>query len=329
MNTTLYAAYNVNEKERMESSSGGIYSLIAEYVINHNGTVYAACYNEKLEVQHCRIDSVQNIVKSRGSKYVQSLLGDTYQRVYSDLNENRMVLFVGTPCQCAGLLKFLPEKFNYNLICVDFICHGVPSKKTWEEYKRSVEKKVGKINSVNMRNKSTGWSKCKYSWKINGGNREYIQPQSENTYMRGFIANLYLRPSCYKCCFKGINRQTDITLGDFWGVWNLMPDMDDNKGTSLVFVHSEKGKRILEDLKGKMIIAEADIEEAIKINTSMIKSSTPNIKSVEFRKRMVAGEDFINVVQDLLKLPLQERLKNMFKNKVSRIIRKISSGGAN
>lgn len=316
MITKAYACYSKDEVTRLQSSSGGIYSLLAEKIIKEGGVVYAACYDEDLEVSHCRIDKLDDIAKSRGSKYVASHLGTTFCEIRELLNKGKKVLFVGTPCQCAGLLSFI-DKGNDNLICVDFICHGIPGRTAWREYKKSLIKRGMELKSVNMRDKNSGWSKVNYSWKLESKTSQFIyQHNNHNPFMKGFIADLFLRPSCYQCRFKGIKRNTDFTLGDYWGVWDLEPDMDDNKGTSLLFVHTEKGMELFLEITNQIAYKETEINKAVERNKSVIKSALMHKGFDSYHKRIKNGEDFISIIEDMTKVTFIHRIKR----KVKRIL---------
>lgn len=301
MKTKLYACYNKNEAIRMNSSSGGIYSLIAEKIFEEAGVVYAACYGENLEVIHRRITNIEELEASRGSKYVSSKLGDTFTEIRNELQTGRKVLFAGTPCQCAGLLSFLQGKTE-NLICVDFVCHGVPGRTAWRAYLDSLKRRGINPQKINMRDKSTGWSRYHYSWHITDKEgKDIYQLQSENPYMKGFIQDLYIRPSCRMCQFKGIDRETDITLGDYWGCWNIQPGMDDDKGTSLILVHTDKGLKLFDLIKNDIVCEDVIEENAIKYNPSIIRSSIRCSEGERnyFAKCMNDGKDFITVIEKI------------------------------
>lgn len=314
MITKAYACYSNDEVTRLQSSSGGIYSLLAEKIIKEGGVVYAACYDDNLEVSHYRIDNLADIAKSRGSKYVTSHLGNTFYEIRELLNQGKKVLFVGTPCQCVGLLSFI-DKGNINLVCVDFICHGIPGRVAWREYKKSLSKRGMELKSVNMRDKNSGWSKVNYSWKLESKTGQYIyQHNNQNPFMKGFIADLFLRPSCYHCRFKGIKRNTDFTLGDYWGVWDLEPDMDDNKGTSLLFVHTEKGMKLFVDITNQMAYKETEIEVAVERNKSVVKSSLMHQEYDRYHERIKNGEDFISIIEDLTKVTFIDLIKRKVKH---------------
>lgn len=303
MKTQAYACYNLDDNERKKSSSGGIYVLLAKYMIRHNGIVFAACYDEHLEVTHEMITDLTQIEKSQGSKYVVSKLNNTYKEIGECLVQGKEVLFVGTPCQCAGLLSYLKQKQvdMTNLFSIDFVCHGIPVRLAWRKYKESIQKKGKKLKSVNMRDKSTGWSRYNYAWEYidTDGERTVIH-QNDVTYMKGFVSDIYLRPSCYECQFKGVDRETDITLADYWGVWDLQKEMDDNKGTSLLFVHSDKGEKVLKQLNASMKMEEVDLDAVTVRNPSILKSAVLTPKREKFFT-LIQENDFEDVVRKVLK----------------------------
>lgn len=313
MITKAFACYNLNENERRHSSSGGIYPLIARKVLNNGGIVYAACYNDNLDVTHQVIDTEHKLYASQGSKYVQSILKSTFDSLIDRLKNGEEVMFVGTPCQCAGLVSLIRETKapRYNAFIIDFVCHGVPGRSAWNAYKDSIAKRGNTLASVNMRDKTTGWTKGNYAWKeimVNG--ETVVTPRRQNSYMKGMLANLYLRPSCFTCGFKGIDRCTDITLGDYWGVWDHLPEMDDNKGTSLILIHTEQGMRLFDGIKDSVKIADANIERAIKGNLCIAEATKYTKKREEFFERLNKGEDFIKIVDDLTKISLIDKVKN-------------------
>ena len=323
--TDCYACYNLNLGERMKSSSGGIYPLLARTTISNGGIVFAVCYDDNLDVVHKKITSLSEIPASQGSKYVSSKLGDTLKAIV-DAAKDGQVLFVGTPCQCAGLISVLEaSKVNReNVTIVDCVCHGVQSRVAWNLYRQSLVRSNKTLQSVYMRDKSSGWSKGNYSWmETMTDGRTIITPRREVPFMKGMLANIYLRSSCYNCCFKGVERRTDFTLGDYWGVWNHDPDMDDDRGTSLLLVHSDKGRKILKGLEGQFKFKLIDADDAIQGNSCIVRSTPCSNKREEFFRRIEKDEDFIAVVDDLTKESLFIRSKRTMK----RIVKKLSGGG--
>ncbi len=302
-----YAMYNKNEKIRLESSSGGIFTLIAEEIINLNGVVFGACFDENLNVVHDYAEHIEDLQKFRSSKYVQSKIGNTYKKVKDFLEENKIVLFTGTPCQIGGLCSYLGKKYD-NLITQDIICHGVPSPQIYEKYVDYREEKAkSKAQKINFRNKNYGWKT--FSMYVQFENKvEYVETLKNDSLFSLFLKNVDLRPSCYKCSFKNINRQSDITLADFWGVQHVMPEMDDNKGTSLVIVNSEKGEKLFEQIKNDSVYKQADLSEALKYNTSMTKSVEPHKNREKFFAK-IDSFDFEKDVKKYCELRFTDKIK--------------------
>ncbi len=280
-NPKAYACINKDDKVRLKSSSGGIFSLISEEVLNTGGLVFGVVFDERFRAVHSFTDNKEGLEDMRGSKYLQSKIGDTYKLVKKFLKENRNVLFTGTPCQIAGLKSYLSKDYD-NLLCLDNICHGVPSPKVWSKYIAYREGLVqAKLKSMNFRNKDKGWKQYLLTFLFDNG-LVYSEAVANDLYMRAFISNLSLRPSCYDCAFKSLHRHSDITLADFWGVQNILPDMDDDKGTSLIFVNSDKGRDMFRQIADKVSYSEVDIEEAISYNPSAIESPPYNPNREKF-----------------------------------------------
>lgn len=276
-----YACLNKDERIRMESSSGGIFTLLAEQVIDDGGVVFGAIFYKKFAVIHSYVESKEELSKLRGSKYVQSIIGNTYKQAKGFLTQGRKVLFTGTPCQIGGLKSYLGQ-FYGNLICIDIVCHGVPSPDVWHKYVEYREEKAGfSTQRIAFRRKDEGWKRYSVSFLFKN-NTEYRQTHDKDLYMKSFLKNICLRPSCYECEFKSIHRKSDITLADFWGIQNVLLKMDDDKGTSLIFVNSDIGKSIIEQIRDKIICEEVDISEAVKYNLAVVKSATYNSKRIDF-----------------------------------------------
>lgn len=308
-----YACINTDEKIRSESSSGGMFTLIAEYVIEQGGVVFGAALDENMEVYHSEASTKIELRKFRGSKYVQSKIGDTYKRAKKYLDEGRMVLFTGTPCQIGGLYASLNKKYE-NLITQDIICHGVPAPKVWRRYLKYQLKSHQSDNTkeVRFRNKDNGW--LKYSMKIDFDNgKEYKMPFVKDKYMNAFLSELCLRDSCYECSFKSMERQSDITLADFWGVNEIMPEMFDDKGTSLVVVNTKKAEDIFTSISDKVKVMEVKIEDAVRYNPSMYKSVVRHPKREKFLE-MIDVMSFDNAVDKCLKVSFIKKVYNKLRS---------------
>ena len=281
-----YACFNKDEKIRLESSSGGIFTLLAEEIINSGGVVFGAGWNKDLELEHSFVEKIEELNKFRGSKYLQSKIGSTFNQALEFLEKDRKVLFTGTPCQIGGLKSFLDKKLNKNkiknLLCIDFICHGVPSPKVFKKYLEYQEKNNNsKTERIAFRLKNEGWKLYSVSLLFNN-NTEYRKQFRNDLYMNAFLTDIDLRPACYNCGFKSKNRISDITMADFWGIQNVLPELDDDKGTSLILVHSELGNRYYSTISANIISEEVDVDESLKYNSAAIKSVKTHPKRKEY-----------------------------------------------
>ena len=269
---SAYACMNIDEVTRMHSSSGGIFTLLAECIIEQGGVVFGAAFDADYNVHHIAATDLEQLSQIRGSKYVQSKIGDTYIQAKNFLEQDIPVLFSGTPCQIDGLLKYLCGKHYEKLYTQDIVCHGAPSPKVWEEYLKHVKNISGNnIKYIYFRNKNNGWKN--FGVKIEfENNKSDIKDFKKDYFMKGFLSNLYLRPSCYNCHSKSLNRNSDITLADFWGIDNILPDMNDDKGTSMLLVNTKKGKTLFDNISEKIKFQSVDCSDAVKYNSSALKS---------------------------------------------------------
>lgn len=313
-----YAVKNKNEIIRKQSSSGGIFTLLAEKILRDGGVVFGATFDEEWRVKHEYVEKVEDLKKFRGSKYLQSSIGDTYSQVKKFLLEGRKVMFTGTPCQIEGLKSFLQKDYE-NLLTQDIICHGVPSPKVHSKYIEFVRKQINgeSIDEINHRTKKNGWKD--YNFYIKFNNTEYVQSHNTDLYMQAFLKNTSLRDSCYDCKFKKRNRVSDITLADFWGIESVLPEMDDDKGISLVIVNSKKGKKIFESVKDKIVYQKVDFDDAISHNPSMVYSSKPDINREKFFENL----DTIPFDKLVSKYTYKPNFFRRIENKVKRICKKI------
>ena len=265
----VYAAQNTDEKMRMASSSGGLFATFAQYIISQGGVVFGAAFNNTFRsVHHIAVQTTQELYKVQGSKYVQSDVESSYRLARDFLDQGKKVLFSGTLCQIEGLKAFLHKEYE-NLYLLDIVCYGVPSPGVWNEYVDFLEKKYhGRTIGVAFRDKRKGWKDYVVSIKFDNG-KEYINSRSEDLYMRGFLHDYYLRPACYQCNFKSLNRGSDITLGDLWGIEKIVPKLDDDKGTSLVMISSAKGKELFENVVSNIVCQTVLIEDVVKYNPAI------------------------------------------------------------
>lgn len=330
--TKAYAALSKNDETRLESSSGGIFSELAKLILQSNGIVYGAKYDDDFKVIHTGIEDIESLKELRGAKYSQSDLSTIFQTVKKQLNNGRQVLFSGTPCQIGGLKAFLKKDYD-NLYCIDFVCHGVPSPLVWKkyiEYRSQVDADNQVPEYINLRNKESGWSH--YSYQIEfaySKSNHYLCQNDKDLYMSLFVNNYILRRSCSNCYYKGYSRESDITLGDFWGIWDILPSMDDNKGTSVVFTHSNKGEKLLNSAAIHLQFNPVTLDQATMMNPSLLKSSHPK----ENRERVLQeiGQNGFHTKEKIIEIINQDKLKASLENNthtsklalIRKIIRKI------
>lgn len=261
----VYAAKHRDDNVRMNSSSGGMFTAISDYILSNNGIIYGAAFDEQFRVCHQKAENAEERDKFRGSKYVQSDLNRVFTNIKDELKKGRMVLFTGTPCQNAGLSAYLKKSYN-NLYLCDIVCHGVPSPVIFEDYKRVLQENYqSKIQSFTFRFKPSGWRSQAIGIKF-VNQKEYVSSAENDTFYRLFLSNTILRASCYNCSFSNLTRPSDITIGDFWGIENSMPEFEDDLGVSLVLINSPKGLDLFQKVSSKLYYRESNTVECLQRN---------------------------------------------------------------
>ncbi len=305
---STYAAYNINDEIRLKSSSGGIFTLLANEIINQNGVVFGAKFDNQFKVVHSGSSEVEEVDAFRGSKYVQSDIGTTFLEAKTFLEQKRKVLFTGTPCQIAGLYSFLGNNHE-NLYTQDIICHGVPSPYLWYKYLSHRKRYINdEITAISFRNKDEGWRKFNLCIK-NNSQIMYKKNNQNDPMIKAFLNDLCLRPSCYNCSFKGIHRQSDITLADFWGIENVTQELNDDKGVSLVMINSKKGKELLSQINNSIISVETDLSKSLQYN----KTATISVLKPEKREQFlndITEDNFDDCVFMYTRKTIMSRIKN-------------------
>ena len=277
-----------DEEVRADSSSGGAFTLFANYILASGGIVYGASLCEDMVVRHICVENTKDLTMLRGSKYVQSTIGVVYSKIKDDIQTGRKILFSGTPCQVAGLYSFLGNRKYSDLYTVDFICHGTPSPKVFSEYVKYIERKYdSKIKNFRFRLKDHSWnpSGLQLGTGIELDNGKFIRnfPAFNDPFMNGFLDDSFLRESCYNCRFKCLPKvYADITIADFWGVTNHYPELNDRKGTSLVLFNGEHGEKLFEDVKEGFYYKVVDFNKAIQKNPTLMKSAKKNVRRYKF-----------------------------------------------
>lgn len=305
-----------DEQIRQNSSAGGAFYTLACKILEEQGVVFGAAMDEQFVVRHCAAQTREELLPLCMSKYVQSELGDTFSQVQAYLKDGRKVLFVGTPCQCEGLLRYLGGGAE-NLVTMDFLCHGVPSPKVWKKYVDAMKEKYG-ANAFRFRSKAVGYRKSAVAFETADGRLEHAETSEDEDVRfmpRAFYGLFSSRPSCHACAFKGKARATDITLGDLWHIGRYAPDMDDDKGTTFVAVHTDKGRQLLESAFDCVRRVPVDVEAYLKDDgVNMICSMTPNPKRDEFLRNLETM-----TIPELSRTYLRQK-QNPVKNLAKRIL---------
>lgn len=270
---SVFAAWHLDEDVRRKSSSGGVFTALAENVHAQGGVVVGAAFEPGLVVRHVLAENTADLERMRGSKYVQSEVSSAlFRQIRLLLKQGRPVLFTGTPCQIAGVHSYL-GKTRGELFTCDIACHGVPSPKLFARYVEEIKLKSGEVTNLSFRDKTIGWKNFGVLKTCVAGKSEFT-PASSDSYMLAFLRDYALRPSCYICPYANTVRPGDLTLADFWGVVAKYPEYDrDDKGTSLILVNTEKGKLWLDACRQTLFLGPADLETAIAGNP-ILKQST-------------------------------------------------------
>ena len=277
-----YAAKSRYDDIRYKSSSGGVFTFLAEKVLSCDGVVYGVEMTQDMEnARHIRITTSEELDSIRGSKYIYSMLGNTFISIKDDLLKGKKVLFSGTPCQVWGLKDYLGKEYS-NLICVDLICHGIPSQLVWEKYLTDKKQKFRRsIKNISFRSKLDGWREFGQEFKLKKGKNKFY-PKYYDYFLRIFLSDCCLRPSCYECLPKLYGYKSDITLGDFWSITRVNPEFDDGKGVSIVIPHTYKGIELIESLSSEIEYIAEDYESSIRGNSVREQTIRPSGREMFF-----------------------------------------------
>lgn len=328
----VYACYSKDKDVRLSSSSGAVFSSLAEYVLNKNGIIYGVAMSEDCySAEFIAVTDRSELIKLRGSKYLQAKVGDTFKKVKAELQAGKLVLFTGTGCQVNGLKKFLGKDYE-NLICMDVICHGAPSPALWREYAQYQEKKSGgKLKGINFRCKDESWTDFGMKEVLenipeNSVKKLYIS-KDKDSYMQMFLRDYCLRPSCYECAAKK-EKMSDLTVADFWGIKEAAPEMNDGLGTSLVLIRTKKGQEIFNYISCKMKLKEVTYEAGVKGNPAEYKSCVRPSQRDTFFDDMhtMSFEELGGKYAAPIKYSLKTRAKMKVKKIIKNMLRVIGGG---
>ena len=301
-----------------ESSSGGVFSHLAKQTLGCGGLVFGAVMNPDMTVGHSEAETMDQVSAMRGSKYVQSDMYSSFEDARAYLEEGRKVLFTGTPCQIAGFKAYLGKEYE-GLLTADIACHGVPSPGLWQKYVEALSLRSGSaVTDVRFRDKISGWRR--YSFSYAAGGRTVSVPYTKDPYMALFVQDMTLRPSCYDCPARGGRSGSDLTLADLWNVAETVPQMDDDKGVSLVLANTDKGIKALEGLN----MAKVDAEVARRMNSGFATSLQCPEKREEFFAGMHSAKDIISYMKGFVvrKCTIRKLYQN-FHTFMSKIKRRI------
>lgn len=316
----VYAAKNPDDRIRMSSSSGGVFTLLAEQVIARGGVVFGARFDERWEVVHDYTETIEGLAAFRGSKYVQSRIGESYRDAERFLQAGKEVLFSGTPCQVAGLRRYLRKGYD-NLLTVDFICHGVPSPGVFRHYLKEMKEMIIRknrvksvlIKDISFRDKRLGWKKYSFSLTfsiLQKGEREKVLVHSEskykNTFLKGFVRDLYLRPSCHKCPAKAFKSGSDVTIGDFWAINTYLPGKNDHRGYSLCMDHT--------NIKLPCTVYKFDKNDVYKTNRAIYCSSKAHKYRNDFFCEYAKGGEVVALINRYAVVPFRRKIHLLIAN---------------
>jgi coenzyme F420-reducing hydrogenase beta subunit len=348
--TKVYAARCSNDVIRNDSSSGGVFYTLAAQVIHQGGVVFGAIFDAYWNVYMGYAESIDGITQMMGSKYVQADVNDSYKQAKVFLQQGRFVLYSGSPCQIAGLKKFLRKDYEH-LITLDFLCHGVPSPGVWQRYLQEIvsnaafnsdlEKNsvlsfslnsMSLIKDIEFRNKSLhGWKNFSFVVRLNSTIKSdqnsvlLSDIHYKNPYIRGFLNDLYLRPSCYNCMCKNGRNESDITIGDYWGVDEYVHGFDDDKGSSVVLVYTSKGYKMLQTID--LIKRSSKLEYVQRWNAGFWEQTKPHSNRKQFFELIAHGTTIGEAIDLCLKQSICQKLKIKFKESVKRLMKCFTSYG--
>lgn len=309
----IYAVKHKNESIRLRSTSGGVFTAISDHVFEIGGIVYGAAFDEKMKVCHQRASKKEERDKFRGSKYVQSDLKGTFYEIKNLLKQGKYVLFTGTPCQVDGLRNYLKKENNENLITCDIVCHGTPSPLIFKEYLNFIENKNNdKVINYYCRDKINGWHTHTERALYMCGKEDY-KSTSMQIYKTLFFSHNILRPACHTCKYTNLNRCSDITIADFWGIEKSMPEFDDNKGISLVLLNSEKGKKVFSSIKDDIVFRTSKLEQCLQPQLQY-PSKVANTRNMFWSDYYKFGFEF--VAKKYGRYNLKSRIKFKIKSKL-------------
>lgn len=303
----VFAANNCDDVVRIASSSGGIFAILAERTIKNGGVVFGARFDNNWQVVMDYTETMNGVKLFMGSKYVQASSNNTYSIAKQFLNEGRQVLYTGTPCQIAGLQHFLRKPYD-NLIAVDVVCHGVPSPKVWTKYLDEIVEEIRFMNDITFRKKQNILKRLNFKINYDKDGKWFTLSSyhHENHYMKALINNLTLRPSCANCMAKCGRSNSDITIADYWGVSHFHPALDDDKGTSIILINTEKGRNAINWHKLKF--EESTFDKASRFNAGLKQTAKFHQKRRYLFDRLDSNIKVTTLIDKSFQIPFKQRI---------------------
>ncbi|WP_285816253.1 Coenzyme F420 hydrogenase/dehydrogenase, beta subunit C-terminal domain [Xylanibacter rodentium] len=313
-----YAAKSSDETIRKESSSGGMFTLIAEYVLSQNGVVFGARFDENWQVVMDYTENKDGLKKFRGSKYVQCSIGDSYAQARDFLKSGRKVLYTGSSCQIAGLRRYLGHNYD-NLLLVDYLCHGAPSPFLWEKYLEEISQhNVSSLTNISFRSKKRGWKN--YGIVIEVGKHIIVDSAFfNNIYMKAFLSDMSLRPSCYHCLARNGRSGSDLTIGDHWAIRNINTLFDDDDGVSLVLLNTDKGYKTFKRINTESI--QTDFEKSKKYNGAFYKATEEHLHRKRFFRKLQYRDDVCSLINEELEITMFDHIQKNVKKLLDLIVK--------
>ncbi len=310
---------------RKTSTSGGVFPVLAQYIIKNNGVVFGVKFDENMHVIYDKIDDIKDIKYMVGSKYVRADVTGIFDKVKETVKTGRLVLFVGTPCQVNGLKNYLLKDYD-NLYLCDIFCHATPSPYVFEKYIEYLEKKYNdKVVNINFRNKENGWltpnTKIVFQNKV----IDVLGKDIDNVFLNLFYDGISVRECCSECDYINLNRVGDITIADFWGVDKFYPEVDYKDGVSLLLLNNKKGKQFYNSIKKNLNSKKIKRDEVLKYNHN--KRKCQNVFSNYFFKQLSRND--IVIAYSSLKKKMNNYKKPLFHiyyrtvGKINRLLKKM------
>lgn len=315
----VYAVQSKNARRCAGSTSGGFCQTLTEYVIQNGGVVFGAGYDENMKVRHTCAQTLAECMAFQKSKYVQSEIGDSYKEAARFLKKGTTVLFTGTPCQIGGLYQFLNKDYEH-LITVDVVCYGVPSPRIFADYVASIQdKNADVLTQIDLRDKSRGWGEFYVSHSFADTAKNAVFPSYKDEYFTLFLSHMATRQSCHNCLYTHLQRYSDFTAGDYWGVENFPPPLVKSRGISKILINSDKGKAIWQQISDAFLAVQMPLETAVRPNLKAPPQKSPK-RDAFYRDYVQNGYDY--AMKRYVRKPFYKKAYYSLKRSAARLLKR-------